>query len=69
MNRFLAVVFKGFNRGFDWLTEHYGRSVARLVRVSAMVLVLYGGLLYLTYFTMVRRRWASFRFKTRGTCW
>jgi multidrug efflux pump len=54
VNRFLAFIFKGFNRGFDWLTEHYGRSVARLVRLSVMVLVIYAGLLYLTYFTMTR---------------
>lgn len=54
VNRFLAAIFKVFNRGFDWITEHYGRSVARLTRLSAMVLIIYAGLLYLTYFTMTR---------------
>jgi multidrug efflux pump len=54
INRVLARFFKWFNRGFDWLTEHYGRSVSRLTRLSVMVLVIYAGLLYLTYFTMKR---------------
>ncbi|HBO43878.1 MAG TPA: transporter [Planctomycetaceae bacterium] len=52
VNGFLATIFKGFNRLFDFFTELYGRSVARLIRVSALVLAVYGGLLGLTYWTM-----------------
>ena len=37
---------------FDRATVLYGRTVAGLLRVSAIVLLLYGGLLFLTYRTM-----------------
>jgi hydrophobe/amphiphile efflux-1 (HAE1) family protein len=40
--------FRGFNRAFDVVGARYGRVVARLVRLSAVVLVLYVGLLLLT---------------------
>ncbi|MDZ4841714.1 MAG: multidrug efflux RND transporter permease subunit [Hyphomicrobium aestuarii] len=41
--------FAGFNRGFDWLSNSYAWLTGRLVRIVAIMLVLYGGLLYLTY--------------------
>ena len=31
----------GFNRGFDWLSDRYGRVTARAVRMIAIVLVVY----------------------------
>ena len=37
-----------FNTGFDWLSDRYGRLTARLVRGSAIVLIVYVGLLALT---------------------
>jgi hydrophobe/amphiphile efflux-1 (HAE1) family protein len=37
-----------FNQGFDWLSDNYGRLTARLVRMIAVMLVLYVGLLALT---------------------
>ena len=37
-----------FNAGFEWLSEKYGRTTAKLVRVSAIVLVVYAVLLGLT---------------------
>ena len=37
-----------FNQGFDWLSDRYGRLTARLVRTSAIVLIVYAGLLGLT---------------------
>ena len=40
--------FRGFNRGFDWMIEKYGRSVAGLVRKVVIVMILYAGLLALT---------------------
>jgi multidrug efflux pump subunit AcrB len=52
-NRVLAVFFRVFNRGFDLSTAFYTRSVGKLLRVSAVVLVVYGGLLTLTYFGLV----------------
>ena len=35
----------GFNRGFDWLSDRYGRLTARTVRLIGIVLVCYVGLL------------------------
>ena len=47
-NATLGWFFRGFNRGFDWMTERYGRSVAGLARKIAIVMILYVGLLVLT---------------------
>lgn len=52
VNAALAWVFRGFNGWFDRVTEHYGRAVGRLVRFSALVLLVYGGLLLLTVHMM-----------------
>ncbi|HYT90902.1 MAG TPA: efflux RND transporter permease subunit [Gemmataceae bacterium] len=54
VNAALAWVFRGFNRGFDRVTTWYGWTVGRLLRLSALVLLLYGGLLFLTVWSMVR---------------
>jgi hydrophobe/amphiphile efflux-1 (HAE1) family protein len=42
-----------FNEGFDWLSDRYGRVTARLVRMVAIVLVVYAGLLALTTWRLV----------------
>ena len=44
----------GFNRVFDWLTSIYTSIVGVTLRVSAVMLLIYGGLLYLTYETFMR---------------
>jgi len=44
----LRQVGRKFNAGFDWLSDRYGRLTARLVRGSAIVLIVYVGLLALT---------------------
>jgi multidrug efflux pump subunit AcrB len=49
LNRFLARVFRGFNRAFDRTAALYTRAVGGLLRVSLIVLLLYGGLVVLTY--------------------
>ncbi|QDU20840.1 efflux RND transporter permease subunit [Urbifossiella limnaea] len=49
LNRVLGVLFTGFNRGFDAATEGYVRVVGLMLRGAPLVLVGYGGLLYLTY--------------------
>ncbi len=54
VNALLSVVFKGFNRLFDRFTAAYGWTVARSLRLSLIVLLVYGGLLVLTYGTMTR---------------
>jgi multidrug efflux pump len=48
VNWLLARVFKGFNKVFDWVTLTYGWLVGRSLRVCVIVLVVYGGLLFLT---------------------
>jgi hydrophobe/amphiphile efflux-1 (HAE1) family protein len=37
-----------FNRGFDWISDRYGLFTARAVRMTAMLLIIYAGLLALT---------------------
>ncbi|MFI5455513.1 MAG: efflux RND transporter permease subunit [Isosphaerales bacterium] len=48
VNAVLGWVFKGFNRLFDRMTAVYGRLVGGVLRASAIVLMLYAGLLVLT---------------------
>jgi multidrug efflux pump len=45
----LGWFFKGFNRGFAASTAAYAWAIGRLLRVSIVVLVVYGGLLALTF--------------------
>jgi multidrug efflux pump len=47
----LGWFFRGFNRFFAATTEGYTRGVGILLRGWVLVLVLYGGLLYLTYWS------------------
>src|SRR5579863_4910917 len=54
VNRILARFFKLFNRGFDKVADIYGGIVGRSLRVCVLVLVVYGGLLGLTYFGLTR---------------
>lgn len=42
-------LFRSFNRGFEWTAGIYMRMVAGLLRVSVVALLVYGGLLVLTY--------------------
>jgi multidrug efflux pump len=48
VNRALGEFFSGFNALFDWTTRAYGKSVGWSLRLSAIVLLVYGGLLGLT---------------------
>jgi multidrug efflux pump len=54
VNAFLGGIFKGFNKLFDQFTAAYGWTIGRMVRVSFIVLVIYGGLLFLTVRTLSR---------------
>lgn len=45
----LGWFFRLFNSGFKFSTTIYSRMVGRLLRVPALVLIVYGGLLWLTY--------------------
>ncbi len=49
INRLLGAFFRAFNWFFDVTINVYGRLVAGLLRVSAIALIVYGGLMGLTY--------------------
>ncbi|HVP13609.1 MAG TPA: efflux RND transporter permease subunit, partial [Phycisphaerae bacterium] len=50
INRLLAGFFGMFNKGFGWLTGGYARAVRQAIRGSVVVLVIFGTLLYATYY-------------------
>ena len=50
----VRAFFKGFNRGFEWISFNYGRLTGRLVRVSLLMLIVYGGLIGLTVYQFVK---------------
>jgi multidrug efflux pump len=52
LNRVLGALFAGFNRAFDVATAGYIGAVRAALRGSAVVLLAYVGLLYLTYETL-----------------
>jgi multidrug efflux pump subunit AcrB len=54
LNRLFGWLFYLFNQAFDTATSLYTRVVGGLLRVSVLVLILYGGLLGLTYFTLAK---------------
>ncbi len=54
LNRILARLFRRFNVGFDHSTNVYTRAVGGLLRVSGLVLLVYGGLLALTWWGFVK---------------
>jgi multidrug efflux pump subunit AcrB len=53
-NRVLFAAFRAFNRGFNRFTGFYGRLVGMLLRVSFVVLLVYGGLLGLTWWGFIK---------------
>jgi multidrug efflux pump len=52
VNAVLGWFFRGFNRVFAVITAAYGWTVGKMLRLSAIVLVLYVGLLGLTWWRM-----------------
>ena len=44
----LFAFFDAFNRSFEWLSNAYGKLTARLIRLTALMLVVYAGLIGLT---------------------
>ncbi|HEV2945749.1 MAG TPA: efflux RND transporter permease subunit [Gemmataceae bacterium] len=49
VNRLLGAFFKGFNWAFDVTINGYARMVSGLIRVSVIALLVYGGLMGLTF--------------------
>ncbi|MBY0525510.1 MAG: multidrug efflux RND transporter permease subunit [Gemmataceae bacterium] len=58
LNIVLGRFFQGFNWGFGKATGYYTRIVRGLLRISVLILIVYGGLLVVTYW--------SFRETPRG---
>src|SRR5207253_206675 len=54
LSRPVNAFFAGFNRLFERLSLGYGALTQRLLRVSALMLVIYAGLIALTYFQFAR---------------
>ncbi len=50
VNFALGWTFRMFNLGFKYSTNLYTRTVGLMLRVSAVVLLVYGGLLFLTWY-------------------
>ncbi|HEY3968952.1 MAG TPA: multidrug efflux RND transporter permease subunit [Planctomycetaceae bacterium] len=50
LNAILAAFFRMFNVGFNFVAGGYTKVVGGLLRISALVVLVYGGLLALTYF-------------------
>ncbi|MBI3821849.1 MAG: efflux RND transporter permease subunit, partial [Planctomycetes bacterium] len=48
VNEVLGAFFRAFNRFFDRLTEWYGFAVGKILRISVIICIGYGGLLILT---------------------
>jgi multidrug efflux pump len=48
LDRLLGWFFRPFNQFFDWASGGYSRAVARVLRVSAVALAVYVGLIFLT---------------------
>jgi multidrug efflux pump len=49
VNVVLSWSFRSFNRGFNWVTEGYVRSVGWMLKGSLVVLLVYCGMIYGTY--------------------
>jgi multidrug efflux pump len=54
VNDVLGWLFRGFNRIFDGMTGFYGWTVGKMLRLAALVLVSYAGLIGLTWWVFVR---------------
>jgi len=50
VNRLLSLLFGGFNRGFNRATNGYVQMVGWLLHGSVVVLLLYGGMIYGTWY-------------------
>jgi hydrophobe/amphiphile efflux-1 (HAE1) family protein len=51
MDKAFGWLFRPFNRFFDWSSQRYANGVSRLIRRSAIALIVYLGLLALTIYT------------------
>ena len=66
LNAVASRVFKLFNRGFDFVTKIYGRTIAGLIRIALIVMLIYGGLIYLTYHNLTTTPIGFIPFQDKG---
>ncbi|HEV3386880.1 MAG TPA: efflux RND transporter permease subunit [Gemmata sp.] len=66
LNAMASHLFKGFNKLFDRIAAIYGRTIGGLLRVSVIVLVIYGGLLVLTFLGLTRTPTGFIPFQDKG---
>jgi len=66
INHGLAWFFKWFNKGFDLITRGYGRLISALLRITAIVAIVYGGLLALTFLGLTRTPIGFVPFQDKG---
>jgi hydrophobe/amphiphile efflux-1 (HAE1) family protein len=52
--RIFGWFFRAFNSAFGFSRDLYGRAIARITRLAAVCLIVYGGLLLLTYWSILR---------------
>lgn len=50
ISKALSVFLNGFNKAFDRMTEFYGSVVTRCIRLSGIMLLLYGLMIYSTWY-------------------
>lgn len=66
LNAMASRVFKRFNHLFDQFAALYGRVIGGFLRMSVIVLVIYGGLLILTYLGLTRTPTGFIPFQDKG---
>jgi multidrug efflux pump subunit AcrB len=54
VNAVLGWFFRGFNLGFNWATDAYGSTVGRVLKLAAAVMIVYAGLLVVTWWQFYR---------------
>ena len=54
LTRPINAFFKGFNRGFEWLSSRYGGLTRRLVRIALLMVLVYAGLIGLTVYQFIQ---------------
>jgi HAE1 family hydrophobic/amphiphilic exporter-1 len=50
----LTLFFSGFNKAFEFVAKKFGAMTRHLARLALILLVVYGGLIFLTYELMMR---------------
>ncbi|MBA4189831.1 MAG: transporter [Planctomycetaceae bacterium] len=66
INTALAWCFKWFNKGFDVITRGYGRLISGFLRVTVIVVIVYSGLVALTFLGLTRTPIGFVPFQDKG---